>query len=155
MEEIDNFIVVSFNYTDSSVYSLINKISAAIRHPFKIIDYFADSDSNDRFSYALYLAQLSYFDTYVFLLKNFKWLNPENSLFDDYPNEMKSLIELNPPKMYIMMIISNEIKNLQDVERFIQASSLSIKLELINQNKLKSRLYASIEKYLVKSDTSY
>lgn len=151
VEDINNFIVVSFNHATIPVYSLIHKIGNAIRQPFKIVDYFKDNNGEE-WSYGLFLAHLSYFDTYVFLLKNFHYRDTENTLFDNIPNEMEYLINLRPPKMYILMIISNEIKTLQDVEKFIQSHSLSIKLQEHTSKRLKLKLYYSLEKYLQKND---
>ncbi len=148
MEEVpNNLIITAFNQDTFDVYTLLNKIENEIHHPFRIVEYFKD-DTNS-YAYALFSAQLTYFNTTLFLLKNFQMVNEnKGTLFEQFKTAKEYLIKLSPPKMYILSIYSDEITTLQDIERLINARKYSINLEHISSEKLKRALHFSLEKYI-------
>lgn len=141
----DNLIVTSFNYSTSGTYSLISRLSRHIHHTISIGAYFQEDKLQAKF--ALFYSRLEYFNTDVFLIKNFylKEENKKHTLFGDVFYEIEYLIKLKSPKMYILLIYSDEIKNIKDVEKFIKADKLDIKLSPITAKKTIIRLHNSIQ----------
>ncbi|MEW6772660.1 MAG: hypothetical protein AB1304_01530 [Bacteroidota bacterium] len=151
MEEIpDNLNIITFNDAYRNTYSLINIFSKNINAPFEVITYFnsRDSDSNQ---YALFYAHLEYFNTRIFLIKNFSEKDvQQNTLFEI--KELEYLVELMPPQMYIMLLYSNEIKYLDDIKKLIKSDELGITVSLLKSKKIIKRLHSSIQNYWPDND---
>ncbi len=148
----DNLIAVGFNDTSRSVYNLLGELSKNIAYPFQLVEYFPDSKDEKKevmlYEHALFYARISYFDTHVFLIKNFSWSKDEQGLFDEIGEKIHYLVQLRPQRMYILMIYSNEIRNLEDAGRFIKAKKSGINLSLIASKRIISRLHFSVSPYL-------
>ncbi|MCX7729108.1 MAG: hypothetical protein N2203_06530 [Bacteroidia bacterium] len=152
MEPIPNNLIVSaFNYTEHGVYTLLNILGKSIRQNFKIIQYFGnieDHASFHSFKYALFYSRLNYYNTDVFLIKNFYCKEKQQrTLFDTNTFETEYLVKLNPDKMYILLIYSDDIQTIQDVEQFIKAKQASIQLSALSSVKIIRQLHFSVQKY--------
>lgn len=151
MEEIpDNLNIITFNDAYRNTYSLINILSKNINFPFEVITYFNSTDS-DINQYALFYAHLEYFNTRIFLIKNFFEKDvQQNTLFEI--KESEYLIELIPPQMYIMLLYSNEIKQLNDIKNLLKLDELGIIVSLLKSKKTIKRLHSSIQNYWPDND---
>lgn len=151
MEEIpDNLNIVTFNDLYRNTYSLINTLSKNINSPFEVITYFNSTDS-DVNQYALFYAHLEYFNTRIFLIKNFFEKDVhQNTLFEI--KEPNYLIELMPHQMYIMLVYSNEIKQLNDIKKLIKSDELGITVSFLKSKKIIKRLHSSIQNYWPEND---
>lgn len=142
----DNLLIAAFNYTMQENYFLLSRLSNNIRHPLRILHYFGEEEANH---YALFHANLNYFNTEIFLLKNYKSKQTSyNTLFDEMNFNLEYLIDLKPPKMYLLLIYSEEIKDLNDVSRFFGAEQLFFNLSLISSKKLRDKLHTSVQMYV-------
>lgn len=148
----DNLLLAGFNYIDKNPYSLINILSENIRTPFKILKYYSQNNPKSTnihpTSYAVFYANISYFNTHLFLLKNFSFLD-ENHLFSDkLPGKMHYLLPLKPPKMYILSIYSDEVKNIEDINRLLKLNTLHINPSPIHTKRVIQNLHFSFYQWI-------
>lgn len=142
----DNLTVAGFKDTSRNVYTLLAQMSAYIRRPFTIFKYIVSNNRSEIIEpYAIYRAELSYFNTQIYLIKNYIHIQDKYSLFDEANVTYQYWIPSRPRWMYILMIYSYDVHQLSDVQRLIGARTLVIELSLIQSQNLITRLHNSIE----------
>ncbi len=154
MDFPENLKVIGFDYLEKDIYSLLHRLGESIHQPLSILEYFQVEEDIGWGDYALYYAELSYFNTEIYLIKNFKWTSfAAGTLFENQLMDKEYIIATKPPKMFLMMIYSDEIKTKEDVERFIAAEKLRItNLSMITFKKLISQLHNSIQAYSIQKE---
>ncbi|MCX8144524.1 MAG: hypothetical protein N3F62_09775 [Bacteroidia bacterium] len=154
MDFPENLKVIGFDYVEKDIYSLLHRLGESIHQPLSILEYFQVEEDIGWGDYALYYAELSYFNTEIYLIKNFKWTSfAAGTLFENQLMDKEYIIATKPPKMFLMMIYSDEIKTKEDVERFIAAKKLRItNLSMITSKKLISQLNNSIQAYSIQKE---
>lgn len=158
----DNFIAAGFNYVDENVYSLLNTLGQSIGQPFRLLKYYYLKDTSntnlplDYPPYAVFYTKIDYFNTHIFLLKNFSAIEESNnSLFNQQMGlTMQYLLPFKsqPQKMYILSAYSDEIKNIKDLSRLFKLETLNIKLSFISSKKILKTLHYSFEDFLEIND---
>lgn len=145
----DNMLMMAFNAPTYSVYYLLNVWSRSINQTFKILQYFPSQSKEENLAYGLFCASLEYFNTHLFLIKNF-YLSPTNkssNLFGDGLEKMEYFIPLSPPKMYVLVVYSDELKEISSVQQLLKTGELGISITEIRAVKLKLRVHHFIEQY--------
>lgn len=141
----DNLIVCGFNCIEWNVYKILSYLSFNIHHSFqlhkKISANVLDTHESLIDAYAVFKSDLDYFNSKVYLIKNFIWKDKQGySIFDDAYEPMY-FIRTKPQKMYILMIYSDEIKNINNIHQFIKYNTLPIQqLSVLHSAKLYTRL---------------
>lgn len=144
----ENLLVTTFNYIHS-IYSLLSSLEKNIRHPIRIIKYFQATEEHHTFKYALFHSRLSYYNTELFLIKNFYLKEKQEiNLFNQNVFDTEYLVKLQPPKMYILLVYSDELKTTEDISHFIKADQLGIQLLPIRSKKIKHALHQSVGIYI-------
>lgn len=150
----DNMLIAAFNYQAHSVYYLLNLWSNYINQPFKILQYFPSQSKEENFAYGLFYASLEYFNTRMFLIKNFykSYKSESKNLFEDGFGEMEYFIPLSPSKMYVLVIYSDELKDWSSVQQLLKTETSEISIKEIRTKKLKEQVHNFIEQYWPKSE---
>ncbi|GIV29267.1 MAG: hypothetical protein KatS3mg028_0333 [Bacteroidia bacterium] len=147
-ELLENLLVATFNCAYTNTYSLLSLLEKNIRHPIRIIKYFQEAEYHT-FKYALFHSRLAYYNTDLFLIKNFYLKEKqEKNLLNQNVFGIEYLVKLQPPKMYILLIYSDEIKTIEEVGNFIKADKLSIQLSPLRSKKMKQSLHQSVGIYI-------
>lgn len=145
----ENLLVTTFNCAYTNTYSLLSLLEKNIRHPIRIIKYFQEAEHHT-FKYALFHSRLGYYNTDLFLIKNFYLKErQEKNLLNQNIFDIEYLIQLQPPKMYILLIYSDEIKTVDALDKFIKADQLSIQLSPLRSKKIKQSLHQSVGIYVI------
>lgn len=154
MDFPENLKVIGFDYEGKDIYSLLHRLGENIHKTLSILEYFQVEEDISFGDYALYYADLSYFNTEIYLIKNFKWRSfMVGTLFESQLVDREYLITLKPQKMFLMMIYSDEIKTKEDIEKIISAREIGItNLSMITSKKLIFQLHNSIQVYSIQKD---
>lgn len=140
----DNLIITTFDYTLQHSYYLISNLEKNINCQFKVLEHLGDNKE-----YAFFYSYLSYFNTHVFLIKNYSLTTKTDiNLFDQISYEKEYLIN-QIPLMYILMTYSDELKNINDIHNFIKADKLHVKLLPLKSKKYIKMLHLYIQKYSI------
>ncbi len=145
----ENLLVATFNCVHVNTYTLLSLLEKNIRHPIRIIKHFQATEEQHTFKYALFHSRLPYYNTELFLIKNFFLKEKqEMNLFNQNVFEIEYLVKLQPPKMYILLIYSDELKTIEDINIFIKAEQLDIQLFPLRSKKIKHSLHQSVGIYI-------
>lgn len=141
----EQMILVSFNESTRNVYQLLSILGKNIGSQFSLLEYIISENEDIHNSYALFHSHLEYFQTHIFVLKNFRIKN--NDVIDLFGNAQQNIeYLLNIPNgMYLIIIYSDQIKNLSDVEMFLKSRELEIQLYPVKSKKIKDKIHNYIE----------